>query len=155
MSARKTIQIELRSEPAELRTLRTQVQAWLTEHDWPERAIGELVLALDEAVTNVICHGYDNCPGQRILITGETTSEAQEGDGVVFRVRDFGKQVDPKQICGRDLDDVRPGGLGVHIIKAMSNVATYERAEGGGMLLTMQKLKSHVASPTPHRTEPE
>jgi serine/threonine-protein kinase RsbW len=53
--------------------------------------------------------------------------------------------VDPAEICGRDLDDVRPGGLGVHLIRAMMSTADYSRAPGGGMLLVMRKYKSHTA----------
>jgi anti-sigma regulatory factor (Ser/Thr protein kinase) len=54
-------------------------------------------------------------------------------------VRDFGRQVDPSTIRSRSLDEVRPGGLGVHIIRSVMDEVEYSRAEGGGMRLRMLK----------------
>jgi len=141
----KMLELELTSDPKELPDLRSHVRSWLEECGWPQRQIGEVVLALDEAVTNVIRHGYDNEPGNRIVVTAEVVEDPVEGPGIEIRVRDFGRQVDPCEICGRDLDDVRPGGLGVHIIRAMNNFVEYEQATGGGMLLTMRKYRTHTA----------
>lgn len=140
-----SFELEVTSDPQNLPRLREDVREWILARGWSERQAGELVLALDEAVTNVIRHGYDGRPKQRILVSAEVVSDPQEGEGVELRVRDYGKQVDPEKICGRDLDDVRPGGLGVHIIRAMTSTCEYQRAEGGGMRLIMRKYKSHVA----------
>lgn len=145
MSARPSLQLECTSEAECLPDVRDRVRAWAEGLGWREQQISEVVLALDEAVTNVIRHAYENRPQQKIMICGEPVHDAEQGEGLEVRVRDFGKQVDPAQICGRDLDDVRPGGLGVHIIRAMNNSVEYRRAEGGGMLLIMRKYKTHTA----------
>ena len=52
-------------------------------------------------------------------------------------VRDFGPQVDPASIHSRDLDDVRPGGLGVHIIRSIMRDVDYSCPPDGGMQLRM------------------
>jgi anti-sigma regulatory factor (Ser/Thr protein kinase) len=140
------LELELTSDPHWLPELRERVRRWAESQGWSERQSGEIVLALDEAVTNVICHGYGGAPNQRIVVTVAAIADEQQGEGVEIRVRDFGRQVDPAVICGRDLTDVRPGGLGVHIIRAMTNSVEYQRAEGGGMLLTMRKYKTHAVS---------
>lgn len=140
-----SLELEVTSDPQRLPQLREDVRRWVLAQGWTERQAGELVLALDEAVTNVIRHGYGGRPQQRILVTAEVIRDAQEGEGVELCIRDYGRQVDPKQICGRDLEDVRPGGLGVHIIHAMTSTCEYQRAEGGGMRLIMRKYRSHVA----------
>ena len=54
-------------------------------------------------------------------------------------LRDYGKVVDPAEICSRDLEDVRPGGLGVHIIKECMDSMEYCPAEGGGTVLILTK----------------
>jgi anti-sigma regulatory factor (Ser/Thr protein kinase) len=133
MNATAVLQLELTSNPRQLPRLRQRVGRWIVAQGWTEPQVGELVLALDEAVTNVIRHAYENRPHQRA------------GEGLEIRVRDFGRQVDPAQIQGRNLDDVRPGGLGVHIMRAMTNAVEYHPAEGGGMLVIMRKFKSHTA----------
>ena len=65
-------------------------------------------------------------------------------------IRDFGKQVDPDCIKSRDLDDVKPGGLGVHLIKSIMDEVKYRRHEEGGMELRMSKF---ITDPEPEQTE--
>jgi anti-sigma regulatory factor (Ser/Thr protein kinase) len=59
--------------------------------------------------------------------------------GVSIVLEDEAKQVDPDQIKSRDLDEIRPGGLGVHIIRELMDEVRYERREHAGMRLTMIK----------------
>lgn len=145
----ETLELEFVSDPQIMSVLRERVRAWTGAHGWTEPQIGEIVLALDEAVTNVICHGYGGRCQQPILISGRVLDAPEHGGGIEIRIRDFGKQVDPARICGRDLNEVRPGGLGVHIIRAMMNSTEYRAAEGGGMLLTLRKYKTHRAEARP------
>ncbi len=145
MNAADVLQLEFASNPAELPGVRQCLRDWTEARGWEEAQISEIVLAVDEALTNVIRHGYEGRTDQPVRFSAEGIVDPREGDGVCIRIRDFGRQVALDQICGRDLDDVRPGGLGVHLIKAMTNKATYEHADGGGMLLTMIKFKTHTA----------
>ncbi len=55
-------------------------------------------------------------------------------------IRDFGKQVDPKSIEGRDLDEVEPGGVGVHIMQSIMDETEFKQAEDCGMRLRMIKF---------------
>ncbi len=101
--------------------------------------ISRLVLAVDEAIANVIKHGYGGRRDRPVELCLEAIEE-QGTRGVRFVIRDFGKQVPPETICGRELDDVRPGGLGVHIIRSVMDRVNYAPAKGGGMRLEMVKL---------------
>ena len=145
MNGATMLELEMASDPDRLPDVRTHVRRWITLHGWSEQQAGEIVLALDEALSNVIRHGYADHRGDRILVRIEAVDDPEHGPGVEIRVRDFGRQVDPARIRGRDLSDVRPGGLGVHIIRAMTSSAEYRHADGGGMLLIMRKFKSHTA----------
>lgn len=99
-----------------------------------------LVLAIDEALANVIKHGYNGQADQPITVTLSVVQSDTGRRGLAIEVRDQGRQVDPTSICGRDLDDVRPGGLGVHIIKAVMDEAAYSCPSEGGMCLRMVKF---------------
>ena len=136
------LELELNSDPGVLPDAREAMGQWCRRHAWTDDLISEIVLALDEALTNVIRHGYGGSAGQRIIVKAATICDLQAGEGVEISIRDFGKQVALESICGRDLDRPRPGGLGVHIIRAMMDVAEYSHAEGGGIRLIMRKYKS-------------
>ena len=138
------LHLEIESDPNALPNVREQLEAWATARGWTDEQTGEVILAVDEALCNVIRHGYDSQGAHKILLTARNIQEPQHGQGLEIRIRDFGKQIDPAKIRGRDLDKIRPGGLGVHIIRAMMSSAEYSRAAGGGMLLVMRKYKSHV-----------
>ena len=98
-----------------------------------------LMLAIDEALANVIKHGYDYQPDQPITITLVPVNSPDGRAGLSVTVRDHGRQVDPSMIKGRDLEEVRPGGLGVHIIQSVMDEYNYSCPPDGGMLLVMTK----------------
>ena len=50
-------------------------------------------------------------------------------------------QVDVELIKSRALDDIKPGGLGVHLIQTVMDEATWVKREDGGMKLTMKKTQ--------------
>ncbi len=99
---------------------------------------GRVVLSVDEALANIIRHAYDNAEDQPIEISIQVTGSSPQRV-LRIRLRDYGKDVDPSQIRSRDLEDVRPGGLGVHIIQECMDSMEYSPAEGGGTVLTLTK----------------
>jgi len=97
--------------------------------------IDAVVLAVNEACTNIIQHAYAMDPNGRIDVT-----ILSEGDALVVRLRDYAEEVDERTVCSRDLDDVRPGGLGVHLIRClMDEYGFLEPPDGGGNLFQMKK----------------
>ena len=73
-----------------------------------------------------------------------------EADHLEQHIEDEAKQIDPDSICGRDLDDVKPGGLGVHIIKEVMDVAEYQQRDPVGMRLTMVKQLQNTEAQHTH-----
>lgn len=150
------LHIDVASDPCQLAEVRHAIEHWAESRGWQEDEIAHLALAVDEALTNVIRHGYGGCAQNRILVDVREVSDPQRGAGVEIEVRDFGKQVDPERIAGRDLDDVRPGGLGVHIIRSVMDSVTYARAEDCGMRLVMRKYaRSGRSAPDTQVPQPE
>ena len=102
-----------------------------------EGALADLRLAVDEAVTNVIIHGYGDLDG---LI--ELHME-REGDAVIIRIRDQAKTFDPSHVNAPQLDTAlkdRPfGGMGLFLIKKMTDEAEFLPLPGGGNEIRLVK----------------
>lgn len=139
------LDLHLSSEPGILTQVRDQMRDWAATEGWSEHQIGEITLAVDEALSNVIRHGYNSEPGGEIHMISEMVDDAPDGRGLRIQIRDNCQGVDLDKICGRNLEDVRPGGLGVHLIHAMMQKVEYAHSPSGGVQLTMIKSLSHVA----------
>jgi serine/threonine-protein kinase RsbW len=135
------LKLDLTSDPAMLPEVRNSIREWCARRKWNAEQVADVVLAVDEALSNVIKHGYCGKPGCKIEFCATVVKDPQRGPAIEIRIRDYGKQVPIDSIRGRDLDDIRPGGLGVHIIKSVMCVVEYSHAEGGGMLLVMRKYR--------------
>lgn len=126
--------LELVSAPVELRAVRREIEALCERMGLDEETAGRVALAVDEAITNIIRHAYDNRPDGTIRLEAR-----RDGDRLTLVLRDFGRCVDPGTIRSRDLEDVRPGGLGVHIIHECMDTVDYQPVPEGGTRLTMTK----------------
>jgi anti-sigma regulatory factor (Ser/Thr protein kinase) len=101
---------------------------------------------VDEALCNVIRHGYERRVDGMIWMSVWPLPDDGKGPGVKIVIEDEARQVEPEKIKGRDLADVKPGGLGVHIIREVMDEAKYEKRDGAGMRLTMVK-RQHPGPP--------
>lgn len=131
------IQVEILSRPELLAPIRGLVNGLAQREGLDDLAACHLVLAMDEALTNVIRHGYDGRPDGRIWITAGPIGE---GAGVRVVIEDRARTVDPSTLRGRDLEDIRPGGLGVHLLHTLVDRCEHAPREGGGMRLVLEKF---------------
>ena len=134
-----TIRLELTSSTKCLPVVRGALERMAALEGFNGEDTHELTLAIDEALANVIKHGYESRDDQPIELTLRTVRSAEGSPGLCILVRDYGRQVDPSTIHGRDLNEVRPGGLGVHIIQTVMDEVEYSCPSGGGMQLRMVK----------------
>jgi anti-sigma regulatory factor (Ser/Thr protein kinase) len=138
------VEMRLLSQPRYLCGARDAVSSIARRFGFDEQTSGQLALAVDEALCNIIRHGYNDAPDKpvwlRIWPLIETECVGTPG-GIRIILEDEAKQVDPEKIKSRDLAEIRPGGLGVHIIKQIMTAARFEKREGpqGGMRLIMSK----------------
>ena len=144
MSQPAHITVHLHGDPKYLAGVREMVASVARRLGVDELSCSQLALAVDEALCNVIRHGYQGQDERPIWIRiwpeplESLKSDAPPGIRVV--IEDEAAQVDPAAMQGRELDDVRPGGLGVHIIREVMDEAIYEKRSGGvGMSLTLIK----------------
>ena len=142
MGSEETIELNITSHSGALPTVRSSVERMARLEGFDEANTHGLILAIDEALANVIKHGYDGRDDQPITVRLSRITSEDGRPGISVSVRDRGRQVDPSTIKGRPLDEVRPGGLGVHIIEAVMDEYQYRCPDDGGMLLCMKKYVS-------------
>lgn len=136
----QTINITLASDPKQICVARTAVETFSEREGFAKEQSEQIGLAVNEAVANVIKHGYHGQTDQPIKITMEMTT-IEDRSCLKIVMRDHGRQVDPDCIKGRDLDEVRPGGLGVHLMRTVMDQVEYRCLAEGGMELTMLKFR--------------
>jgi len=99
--------------------------------------LGDLVLAVDEAVTNITLHGYGNADGDV-----EMRMHA-DGDAVVIRILDRARRFDPDDIEAPRLDtplqDRPAGGMGMYLIRQVTDRAEFLPRPGGGNEIRLLK----------------
>ncbi|HEY5705504.1 MAG TPA: ATP-binding protein [Terrimicrobiaceae bacterium] len=122
------------SNSCQLAEVRRCVRAFLEKCEFDECVIELLVLGMDEACTNIIRHayGHDRKP---VRLEMERLR-----DRVRFVLRDYGRSCDPNCIRSRNLEDVRPGGVGVHIIRQVFDYVNYEPRRRGTRLVLEKAL---------------
>jgi sigma-B regulation protein RsbU (phosphoserine phosphatase) len=112
--------LTITSEARNCKQARHFIEAWALAAGFPDLERGRIVLAADEAVTNVIRHTYGGECTQPITLSAEIA------DGFLhLRLRDFGPPVDPEKLKGRELEDIKPGGLGIHLLCSVFTVVEH------------------------------
>ena len=151
MSASSTqphIRVELLSNPIYLSGARELVGTVAKRLGFDDLDCSKIALAVDEALCNIIRHGYARATDRPIWISIWPLDTDGQADGIRIAIEDEAKQVDPSAMQGRALTDIKPGGLGVHIIREVMDEATYEKREGKiGMRLTLVKRAPRPAEP--------
>ncbi|MCA9482700.1 MAG: ATP-binding protein [Nitrospina sp.] len=141
----KPVQLIIPSDSRYLSLTRKVIEHFLSYKEVPSDLIYKVVLCVDEACSNIIKYSYDgkdNCP---IEITFRL-----ENDEFTVEVRDYGKQCDTASFRPRELDNIRPGGLGTLFINSIMDNVHYCTDRDCGTLLTMsKKLNFAESKPTP------
>ena len=85
-----------------------------------------VVLAINEACMNVIQHGYHYAEGQRFALRLSV-----DGDMLVACLLDNGSPATDADLRPRELDELRPGGLGVRFMRELMDSVAYTTAPEG------------------------
>ena len=128
-----TLTLTLKNDPAEIGRLVDLLEAFGPQSGLTDDATFKLTLALDEIVANVVRHGFDDDREHRIevkvTVDDRTVTASVEDDGLEF---------DPREAPVPDLDlpiEMRkPGGLGMHLVKATMDSVEYRRQDGRNIL---------------------
>jgi sigma-B regulation protein RsbU (phosphoserine phosphatase) len=112
--------LEISSAPKACKVVREFIEDWARTAGYPDLERGRIVLAADEATTNIMRHTYALAPDKPILFSAGITDTYFH-----LSLRDFGPPVDPAKLKGRELEDVKPGGLGLLLLKSVFSLVEH------------------------------
>lgn len=128
----KKKKVEFSSHTGNLAPMRKFVRGFLAAYPFSEKERMLMVLGVDEACTNIIRHAYHLRDDQLISLSVEGLRNC-----VRLRLRDYGKQTAVTAMKGRSHDLIRPGGLGLHLIRqAFDKVDYIIKARGTEIVMT-------------------
>ena len=129
---KKKNKVEFSSHTGNLAPMRKFVRKFLDAYPFSERERLLMVLGVDEACTNIIRHAYHLQDDQLISLSLEGLSNC-----VRMRLRDYGQQTEAHRMKGRAHELIRPGGLGLHLIRtAFDKVDYILKARGTELVMT-------------------
>ena len=83
----------------------------------------ELVLALAEAAQNIVKHAYKDNPSSNDIMVVEVSCVDNK---LKIAFYDRGTPVDPEKVKHRELDNIRPGGLGTFFIQEIMDAVEFK-----------------------------
>ena len=83
----------------------------------------ELVLAIAEAAQNIVKHAFKNAAKPNELMVVEISCENKK---LQIAFYDRGTPVDPKKVKHREIDNVKPGGLGTFFIQEIMDAVEFK-----------------------------
>ncbi len=132
------VTLELPARAEALPPFRTQLQTWLQNAGAPQKASSEILVAVQEALTNIVRHAYGGKEG-KIDVCYE-----DQGDRIEIILRDYGQPFDPSKIPAPELPPVKPGGLGLYLIKTLMDQVEYQKNHEGNSLRLVKFKKNKI-----------
>lgn len=125
----KTKKLKVKSKTENLSLIRDFVSTAAIDAGIQTDAVENIILAVDEACTNIIKHAYQSFPdGELIIKTKSTLSR------FVVSITDYGKSFEPEIIPEPDLQKYyrqkRVGGLGMYLMKTLMDDVKYVSVPG-------------------------
>jgi len=132
----------LKNDLSEINRLTDAVFKFGKENNLSKETTGDLRLALEEIVGNIISHGYDNNSVHQINVYIRYTDEE-----ITIEVKDNAKPFNPLSVPGPDIekpfDEREIGGFGIYIVCSLMDELEYKSKEGENILI----MKKHRKKP--------
>lgn len=108
------------------------------ECGFPEETSGKIVLAVDEACTNIIKHAYKYSPDGKIIITIKF-----DKDKLAISIIDEGTHFNPNNVPEPNIVEYykqkKVGGLGIFLMKKLMDEVKYSTISGNKNEVTLVK----------------
>ena len=125
----KKDKLEIMSRTENLAHIREFINSAAAEIGLSKETIDNIILAVDEACTNIIKHAYKYFPDGKIILNLKTDKKT-----FTIEIIDYGKSFDPGLIPNPDLlkyyDEKRVGGLGMYLMKKLMDEVKYTSIPG-------------------------
>lgn len=144
MSRELLFKMELLSDPSLLCVVRGAMERLTETFGFEAAESRSITRAVDEAITNIMRHAYGNKPKQPIEVIISRVKKGAPGvraDGFEVLLCDQGPAINPAKMRGRPLDEIKPGGLGLHFIRQSMDVVEFKRGRGTNLLRLVKYLQ--------------
>lgn len=125
----KTKKLKVKSKTENLSIIRDFINSSAADAGLKADVIESIILAVDEACTNIIKHAYKSFPDGELIIKTKSTL-----DRFVISITDFGNSFEPEMIPEPDLQKYyrqrRIGGLGMYLMKTLMDDVKYKSIPG-------------------------
>lgn len=134
-----TASLTIPADLNEILTISAALESLMQAHGFPEEDILDTQLAVEEAVTNSIVHGYGGTTGTVTVSLDVTRSRSR------IRIEDEAVPVDPLSLpepeLEGDLEERQLGGLGVFLIRQVMDEVSYRYEDGKNILSLIKRKK--------------
>ena len=110
-------------DTSSLKEVRTFCREVFEKLDIEQSLKDELVLAIAEAAQNIVKHAYKDKPDANDIMVVEVSCVNNE---LKIAFYDRGTPVDPEKVKHRDLNNVKPGGLGTFFIQEIMDAVEFK-----------------------------
>ncbi len=133
--------LSVKSTTDNLALIREFTRSSAAECGFSEETVGKIILAVDEACTNIIKHAYKYSPDGNITINIKFDQKK-----FIISITDEGIHFDPSRVPEPDLVEYykqkRAGGLGVFLIKKLMDEVKYSTLSGNKNQVVLVKYLS-------------
>ena len=135
-----SITVRLPADLREIERLNRLVRQFGDLHEIPSRTLYAVNLALDEVVTNIVRHGFDDPKGREVvahILVQESV--------VTTVVTDEGRSFNPLDVPAPDLtaplSERELGGLGIHLVRNLMDAVEYHREKEKNVLTLRKRIR--------------
>jgi anti-sigma regulatory factor (Ser/Thr protein kinase) len=129
------LRLDMPSHPRFLSVVRAAIDELSMTVGLPKEECNAIILAVDEALANIIRHAYKNRYDQKVQFDCLVSEEQME-----FTLLDQGEPPDPARICAECVDELALSGRGTHLIKAIMDEVSYTQVSEGNQLKLIKRL---------------
>ena len=110
-------------DSASLKEIRNFAREVLAKDEMFSSSKDDVVLAIAEAAQNIVKHAFKNAADANELMVVQISCENNK---LQIAFYDRGTPVDPKKVKHREIDNVKPGGLGTFFIQEIMDAVEFK-----------------------------
>jgi len=135
----ETFTLSTRSELSQLKNVRQKVEAFLSAWAVDEEKVFQLLLIMDEVLTNIMKYGYGDREGEiriRVTCRDQTVEMVIEDDAPPFDPLTY-----PPVDMEKHLREGHTHGLGIHVLRLYADECAYQPLSHGNRLVIRKTVR--------------
>jgi anti-sigma regulatory factor (Ser/Thr protein kinase) len=134
----RSLSLTIKPDIREIPGISSMLESVMRDHGFLNEDILDTQLAVEEAVTNIIAHGYGEDTRGEIVVSCRA-----DRDLVEIRIEDralpFNPLAFPEPELTDDLEERKIGGLGIFLIRHVMDETAYHFEDGKNILVLVKK----------------